>query len=491
MGGYRGSVLRSAEPPHRQLWVPVKVGLNIRKVNLEVGLDPEDEETMESRIFASGMLQNIGPVDISRRLFMKLRECDNARSGKLKVHDFGYDWRLSPHLLSRTLIKFLEGLPSNQAGVPMQQRGALVIAHSLGGVLTRHAVNERPELFSGVVYAGVPQRCVNILGPMRNGDAVLLNEKVLTAQVNFSLRTSFALLPDDGFCFIDKNTKEEYPVNFFDPDDWIKYRLSPCIEPPLPPFVNRLSTLGSLLSDGLSTLPLRSLSSSGTTAMKTNSPARNSSIDVSGTGRSEASKDGTLAPQMGGSWSVGGGEESGLNAMAGSTGGTGGSGLRRDQRERNLAYLTRTLAEVKRFRLETLHRPEHTAANAYPPLAVIYGKDTPTVCAARVACREAIACADAYDDLVFRSGDGVVLAREAMLPAGYDLVRSGRISTDRGHVTILGDLVAVGRALEAVVRGRGKGIGLGAQGREVQEKTAAAATLPVQRTNGEVSVAVA
>ena len=47
MGGYRGSVLRSAEPPHRQLWVPVKVGLNMRKVNMEVGLDPEDEENME------------------------------------------------------------------------------------------------------------------------------------------------------------------------------------------------------------------------------------------------------------------------------------------------------------------------------------------------------------------------------------------------------------------------------------------------------------
>ena len=48
LGGYRGSILRSAQPPHRQLWAPVKVGLNIRKVDLEVGLDPEDDE----RVFA-------------------------------------------------------------------------------------------------------------------------------------------------------------------------------------------------------------------------------------------------------------------------------------------------------------------------------------------------------------------------------------------------------------------------------------------------------
>jgi hypothetical protein len=65
MGGYRGSVLRSTRTK-RQVWVPVKLGLNIRKVNLEVGLEPEDEERMEETIYPSGMLQNIGPVDIVR-----------------------------------------------------------------------------------------------------------------------------------------------------------------------------------------------------------------------------------------------------------------------------------------------------------------------------------------------------------------------------------------------------------------------------------------
>ena len=90
----------------------------MRKVNLEVGLEDEDEETMEQHIFASGMLQNIGPVDISKRLFKKLGECENARKGRLRVHDYGYDWRLSPHLLSRKLVEFLEKLPSNQPGVP-------------------------------------------------------------------------------------------------------------------------------------------------------------------------------------------------------------------------------------------------------------------------------------------------------------------------------------------------------------------------------------
>ncbi|KAL2024413.1 hypothetical protein VTK56DRAFT_8224 [Thermocarpiscus australiensis] len=462
MGGYRGSILRSAKPPHRRLWVPVKVQLGVRKVNLEVGLDPEDEESMEQHIIADGMLQNIGPVDISKRLFKKLRECENARTGKLRVHDYGYDWRLSPHLLSRKLVEFLEKLPSNQPGTPGEQRGAMVIAHSLGGLITRHAVNQRPDLFSGVLYVGVPQRCINILGPLRNGDAVLLNEKILTAQVNFSLRTTFVFLPEDGFCFVNRVTKEEYRVDFYDVDDWIKYRWCPCVsEPALPP-LSRSSTLGSLLSlpDSLASVSLRSRSNTqnkkGVAAAAAAAAAVEAPLGIS--------KDRTLAPQMKSSSSSA--SPSDLPATASSSKNraptaTTSAASDAARRARNVAYLARTLAETKRFRAELAHNPAHQEANAYPPLAVMYAKDIPTTYAAGVASREAIACADAYDDLLFRSGDGVVLAREAMLPPGYELVRNGRVCTDRGHITMLGDLSAVGRGLEALVRGRRKGIGLG------------------------------
>ncbi|KAI2639650.1 hypothetical protein GGS26DRAFT_277162 [Hypomontagnella submonticulosa] len=444
MGGYRGSVLRSTKT-NRQVWVPVKVGLNIRKVNLEVGLDPEDEQRMEETIYASGMLKNIGPVDISKRLFKRLKECENVRTGKLRVWDYGYDWRLSPHLLSRKLIAYLEQLPSNQGDRP---GGVTVIAHSLGGLITRHAVNQRPDLFAGVIFAGTPQRCINILGPIRNGDAVLFNEKVLTAQVNFSLRTTFVFLPEDGFCFINKQTGEQYPVDFYDPQEWVKYCWSPLIEPHLPAFKSRPGALSSLreLSERLPT-PLRSRGNSA--ASESRSPTGN--IVAETVRKVEVSNDRTLAPQMG------------TLPDSSSAAAQQNHQLDHRARSRNYAYLERTLADTKRFRAETRHRPEHTATNAYPPFAVIYGKEVPTVWAASVASREAIACADAYDDLVFRSGDGVVLAREAMLPEGYELVRDGRISTDRGHITMLGDLEAVGKALLAVIRGRRKGIGMGSK----------------------------
>ncbi|KAJ3574259.1 hypothetical protein NPX13_g4424 [Xylaria arbuscula] len=445
MGGYRGSILRSTRTK-RQVWVPVKLGLNIRKVNLEVGLDPEDEERMEETVYSSGMLQNIGPVDISRRLIRKLRECENAKTGKLRVWDYGYDWRLSPHLLSRKLIDFLRHLPSNHGLENQQDRGATVIAHSLGGLIARHAVNQRPELFAGVVYAGTPQKCINILGPLRNGDAVLFNEKVLTAQVNFSLRTSFVFLPEDGFCFINKHTGEEYPVDFYDPQQWVEYALSPCIESALPAYNSRSAALSSLRElSGRLPSPLRSRANSAAADVR---PPSSRALVAEAIRKAEVSHDRTLAPQMGTLSS----ESS--NAQQQQIGTS-------EQRDRNMAYLTRTLGEIKRFRAETHYLQQHTNSNLYPPLALIYGKDIPTVWAANVTCREAITCTDAYDDLVFRSGDGVVLAKEAQLPAGYELAKGGRISTDRGHITILGDLESVGKALQAVIRGRRKGIGLG------------------------------
>ncbi|KAF7560022.1 hypothetical protein G7046_g4133 [Stylonectria norvegica] len=425
MGGYRGSILRSAEAPHQQLWAPVKLGLNMRKANLEVPLDDEDEERMEETIIPSGMLQHIGPIDISRKLIKKLRSCDNARAGKLRVWDYGYDWRLSPMILSRKLQEFLRKLPSNQSGTPDSFRGALVIAHSLGGLITRHAVNQRPDLFAGVLYAGVPQRCINILGPLRNGDVVLLNEKILTAQVNFSMRTSFVLLPEDGFCFVNKATGESYPVDFYDPQAWVKWNLSPCVGRDIPS-INRQQS-----SSGLSSLLPNSLR------------ARADSIKPDKLPPSPpTTTDRTIAPQL----NSGAHDEPAPPSDP--------------ERERYLVYLTRTLAMIKKFRSELAHSPSHQEANAYPPLAVIYGKGIPTVYAAQVSGRDAIPGPEAYDDLLFRAGDGVVLAKEAMLPDGYSIVRGGRVCTERGHITMLGDMPAVGQALAALLRGRQKGIGM-------------------------------
>ncbi|KAL4893313.1 hypothetical protein BDV59DRAFT_29605 [Aspergillus ambiguus] len=458
MGGYRGSILRSAKPPQRQLWVPMKVGLNLRKVDLEVGLNPEDEENMEETIIPSGVLSHVGPVDICRRLMRRLRKCDNAIRGDLRVHNYGYDWRLSPHLLSKKLIKFLEGLPCNAPGVPREKRGAYVVAHSLGGLIARHAVNQRPELFAGVLYAGVPQHCVNILGPLRNGDDVLLSSRVLTAQVNFTFRTSFALLPEDGHCFIDKRTKEEYRVDFFSAQAWDEYRLSPCVNQALPAMTNRsgfkdnIPLLGKRFSSVLGSKEnLSDETIEDENTPQSQSPSnRNSARFNPGVGTEIADKAANVAPNVDG--------------VVGPTSARGSSNVKATTtvtipRATALAYLERTLAEVLRFKQELAFNPSHQSNNRYPPFAVLYGKSVPTVYGARVWSREQIKHQDAYDDLAFAAGDGVCLASAAMLPPGYRIIKDGLVKSDRGHVGLLGDLEGTGQCLRALVRGRQEGVG--------------------------------
>lgn len=454
MGGYRGSILRSAKPPNRQLWVPIKVGLNIRKVDLEVGLQPEDEENMKNHIYSSGMLSHIGPVDMGRRLLKRLRACKNAQHGSLRVHDYGYDWRLSPHFLSRRLIEFLENLPSNADVVPNHERGAIILAHSMGGLITRHAVNQRPELFRGVVFAGVPQHCVNILGPLRNGDEVLLSSNVLTAQVNFTLRSSFLLLPEEGKCFIDKRTKEEYPVNFFDVEHWKQYAWSPCIALALPPVhaPENKSLLGSMaeMLPSFSSIALPSRKSS-ISRSRDNKPALADAANTVLTKVNDvanASSARSLDPQMGPSSSLSNNGNAAQSTIP---------------LPDALAYLKRTLDQTVAFKSEMAHNPAHTSENRYPPLAILYANNTPTVVAARVASRDGIRRTDAYDDLQFASGDGVCLARAAMLPPGYVCAKGGKVRTERGHVGLLGDLEAVGKLLAAVVEGRRNGTGLGVE----------------------------
>ncbi|OQD86493.1 hypothetical protein PENANT_c007G10634 [Penicillium antarcticum] len=488
LGGYRGSILRSAKPPQRQLWVPMKVGLNLRKVDLEVGLNPEDEERMEETIIPSGVLSHVGPVDVCRRLMKRLRKSDNAQHGDLRVHDYGYDWRLSPELLSRRLIAFLEGLPCNQPQPEGSEapRGATVIAHSLGGLITRHAVNERPDLFAGVVYAGVPQHCVNILGPLRNGDDVLLSSRVLTAQVNFTFRTSFALLPEDGHCFIDKQSKEEFRVDFFDANTWDEHRLSPCIAPALP-------TNGSLTNRGLKDLPIigkrfsmpprddsdESLVQEASNLSDTHQqPVSTTDKDI--TARNPPHPSAYHAPihsnttptpssvaayasekAHGATHFPADGLVGPVQHPRGSSATTKAATTSTIPRGAAIEYLQRTLFETKRFKSNLAFRPTHHSENKYPPVAVLYGKTVPTVYGARVVSREGIKHIDAYDDLAFAAGDGVCLASAAMLPPGYRIIKDGLVKSDRGHVGLLGDLEGVGQCLRAINRGRKEGVGLG------------------------------
>lgn len=218
LGGYRGSILRDAVTK-RRVWIPViKAGFNLRKINLYVGAKDEDELDAYRTVYADGMLTHIGPIDISKRLIKRLK------NGKTEVHDFGYDWRLSCDIGSQLLYNKLIEINKKNGG-----KGCLIIAHSMGGLIAHHAMQKDPSLVRGIVYAGVPAECPNVLGPLRFGDSVLFSSRILTAEINFLMRSSFVFLPLDGRLFYDKKAQKSLDLDYFDPDVWVEYNLSPLV----------------------------------------------------------------------------------------------------------------------------------------------------------------------------------------------------------------------------------------------------------------------
>ncbi|KAK9380961.1 uncharacterized protein V2V93DRAFT_370026 [Kockiozyma suomiensis] len=410
LGGYRGSILRDAKT-RRRVWIPIKVGLNIRKINLELGLSDYDEKHADRDIIADGMLTHIGPVDISRRLVRRMQS-----SSGCTVHDFGYDWRLSNDLLAEELVDYLIALKHRRGP---HWNGAIVIAHSMGGIIAHAAMQHDPSLFRGVLYVGSPSSCVNILGPIRHGDSVMLSTKVLAAQVNFAMRSSFVFLPLDGRCFVDKNTGREIRLDFFDVKTWIKYGLSPCIRDAASP-TPRSTSVSNFRRSSSSEKEIEN--SHHQQYLQQQQHQQNQQLSSRAEHVLEPTSMGTSSNRRSLQ-----NEENDISYSDAKT------------------YLEQILPRTKKFKESLL---VNDPSVNYPPLAIVYGPTVPTVRGARVNGERGIIDGD-FSDYIFTPGDGVVPARHLMPPRGFNVV--AKVSSDRGHVGLLSDLPAIGKALRAIL----------------------------------------
>lgn len=385
LGGYRGSVLKETETNNR-LWIPsFKTGLNLNKKTLLIGPNDEDEIEVQKHIYSPKTLNHVGPVDITRKLRAKLT------NGKTNVHTFGYDWRLSCDISSQKVIEFLAKLKCNQGSNP---KGAIVIAHSMGGLVAHHAMQQRPDLFRGLIYVGVPSMCPNVLGPIRYGDTVLFNNKILTPEINFFMRSSFVFLPEDGRCFIDKKTHEQYNLDYFDPQTWVEYNLSPAVaksRQKASAKAAKLEPVKSPILKGIDSFDMkRSLSLRS--SHKSTAEEFNVSFDES------------------------------------------------------YAYLSRTLKRTKKFLDDLKYDPE----KKYPPLAIVYGDQVPTVRGARVDGVADIKNGN-YDDFFYGPGDGVV-HHKWLMPERRGFPVAAKLSSGEGHISLMTDLETMGDALFAVLQ---------------------------------------
>ncbi|OWB82412.1 hypothetical protein B5S33_g1038 [[Candida] boidinii] len=386
LGGYRGSILRDTTT-HSRSWIPViKAGFNFKKIDLVVGYRDEDELNAEDYNYPDGILSHIGPVDICRKLMKKLRSNE-----KVTLHNFGYDWRLSLDLTSEKLFMKLTEINAKNGG-----KGCIVIAHSMGGLVAHYTMQKDPSLFRGLLYMGVPYPCPNILGPLRVGDKVLFSSTLLSAEANFFMRSSFVFLPKNGEIFKNSETGEKYKLNFFDPEVWVEYNLSPLVSKGRKIFSEseKKKKNGKLLGHKRH----RAKTKTATTSID-----RFSNVTF---------------------------QESDFKHSF----------------DQSYDYLCRTLKRTEAF-IDAL---EFDETKEYPPLALIYGATTPSVRFSMVKDRESIKRGE-YWDFAYGIGDGVV-HRSWLLPEVMGFPLTAKIPSNHGHVSLMTDFEAIAEALRAILQ---------------------------------------
>lgn len=434
LGGYRGSILRETATGKRA-WVPLKAGLNLRKIRLLLGPTREDELRATDLIYPDGILKNVGPFDICKRLLKKL---DN---GKTIVKEFGYDWRLSLDITSNQLVEYLDELKKETGKAP------IVVAHSMGGLVAHGALQTRPELFRGLVYVGVPSECLNILGPIRYGDLVMFSDRILTFETNFMMRLSFAFLPLSGRVFSNEETGEFYDLDYFDPETWVEYNLSPLVsssrrqheqESVLAP-----ESLDTLVAEHHVTEDQHSLGSpigaisSRIKQIQTGINRKNKVTLLTNLQMQKRHRSGRLSP-------VSPVDELMENTF---------SFLFADA----YSYLCDTLARTKKYILGLDYNKD--LASRYPPLAVVYGDTVPSVRGSHVKSRQDIRDGNYYR-FFYGRGDGVVHQRWLMPenkgfhmydPKSHTGHIVGKFPSSAGHVNLMSDFQAMADAFSAIL----------------------------------------
>ncbi|SCV73144.1 BQ2448_7069 [Microbotryum intermedium] len=509
MGGYRGSTLKDAKTK-TVLWVNPRIGMGFGKPDLFMGLGDEDELRSAETVVPGKMLMRMSFINLGKGLETKLKllaASTNDTETALRYHNHGYDWRRNLDLSSAELLEKLEHLKAESAlrgeGVDGKGEGATIIAHSMGGLVTLHAlaIAKDPTVIKQIIFAGTPfGGCANILGPLRQGDGILFNKEIGSPVTVFSMRSSFYLLPRDHLSF-ETPAGKLLPIDFFDAHSWAKYGLSPLMaqiyntDDPEHSYQRSRARAEALEVDTMSVhsglamvpgevdvislsheevgrhvhidfgeegTPSNSSTPSGTRQGSVRSAATsapmsptNSNGRVSPPGLASATPASRPEISTGSNHS-----DSGTRTPGGGVSGKkkGGRATPFETEMNRLLesdsdiseYLERTLERVKKFYhdIDTLYDPAKAAL--YPKIALITSRKTATARGIVADSYDTISSTP-YTRLLFGEGDGIVTYESASsLPGQWNTLVKGVVESNFGHVSLLADIDSVAKCFDAL-----------------------------------------
>ncbi|KAI8586185.1 hypothetical protein BDZ88DRAFT_303701 [Geranomyces variabilis] len=205
--GFGGSQLVNAQ--NETVWLTEAEATGAQPINIALPIDIVGPTPTGIR--PVGFLTNEPWNPFYTDFITKLQSLDTQ--GQISLHLLYYDFRRENTLASQDLFALLQNIRQT-TGHP-----SLVFAHSMGSVITMHALvsnKVKSDVISGIVFAG---------GPFNGNIQGVVQQK--TSTFPFLLRSSWNFPPFDGQGVVIKGSASDKPVlDFSKPDVWTKNNLS-------------------------------------------------------------------------------------------------------------------------------------------------------------------------------------------------------------------------------------------------------------------------
>ena len=202
--GIKGGRLRD---PTGLRWVGAKQALGLDRRRLELPLTWENDRQGIDGCTPDGPISSVLGVSVYKP-FLAWAEARFAT-----FVPFSYDWR-------RELPEAVERLTETLNAAAMKDGDApIVVAHSMGGLVTLLTLRERPHLASGVLFAGTPFGTgIAFTEDCTDGTPAGLGSKPLDPFAHASWSAHWVFFPTDG-------TGIAADMDWYDPAAWEANRL--------------------------------------------------------------------------------------------------------------------------------------------------------------------------------------------------------------------------------------------------------------------------
>jgi len=216
--GIKGSKLVDTSGAVRWLTIGAALGVSNPDLRLPIRWENDVQETDGLRATEPLASVDLIPGLVGSKIYGPWLR--TAESLGRPFYAFAYDWRRDNLENARHLEACVQAVRERHGVAQVQ-----LVAHSMGGLISLVTLNERPDWFSHVLFAGVPfAGGVGFLEDMHVGLPTGRNRTINSPEMLFTCPASYTLYPlGRSDCIDEDGTPLE--IDFFDPEDWVRFRM--------------------------------------------------------------------------------------------------------------------------------------------------------------------------------------------------------------------------------------------------------------------------